>query len=142
MQMKYDKTMIIKEKITLGAILNALRHEGYSKLQIISKGGQGITFRYVCSEQELENVYLCIKVFFQAKTAKAEYNTWSQVYNKCSNQRYLLYIVSTILELNIDGTALNYFLMVYYPYTLRSAMQHGYVRYHALRLFRQICIGV
>ena len=127
----------VTESLTLHAIVSRLKQEGFGRVRLISKGGQGATFRVV-----KEGSIYCLKLFVFSDCARAEYNHQSQVWRRATHQRYLVGFHETVKQLTIGLSKASYILMDYNPYTLSEMMQSEHVATNAMKLYRQILIGV
>jgi serine/threonine protein kinase len=81
-------------------------------------------------------------VFYDSSHAAAEYNTWSQVYNRSKDKMKFVQIRGTINQIVIGIHKLSYISMKYYPYTLKDALELNHVYNHSLSIFRDILIGL
>ena len=108
-----------------------LKQEGFSRVKLIYKGGQGATFRVIRG-----NSIYCLKLYLFCDSAMLEYNYWSQIWRRATHYRYLVGFHETVKEVSIGGRILSYILMDYHPTTLHESMASEHVRGNALKLYR------
>ena len=102
---------MMTDTITLGTIIHLLEMEGFRKVQLISRGGQGATFRGVADDGKL----FCIKLFLYSVCANAEFYAWKQVFNKAASKENIVSMNNEVYALKIDGSKLSFIVMQYYP---------------------------